>query len=308
MRVFVTGGTGLIGTHLVQALVERGDHVVVLTRRPPEARKQCGDRCLVVEGDPIQPGPWQEEISRCDAVVHLAGEGIFNRRWNADFKEQMRVSRVQGAANIAAALARSPRRADGAPRTFVSASAIGYYGPRGDEELTESSPPGDDFMAGLCLAWETAANAAQSHGVRVLTMRTGIVLAKERSALQKMMTPFKMFVGGKVGSGRQYMSWIHIDDIVGLYLLALDQANLAGPVNGTAPEPVTNKQFSKILGRVMGRPSFMPAPALGLRIALGEVAQVVTKGQRVVPRVAQAAGYRFKFSELETALRNLLEP
>jgi uncharacterized protein (TIGR01777 family) len=307
MRIFVTGGTGLIGTDLVHRLLQRGDQVVLLTRRREHARDLWGERCQIVSGDPVQPEPWEDQVANCDGVVHLAGEGIFNRRWNADFKELMRVSRVQSATNVVSALAKAPRRADGAPKVLASASAIGYYGPRGDEELTESSPPGDDFMATLCIAWENAAKGAQQHGVRVVTMRTGIVLAKERSALQKMMTPFKMFVGGKVGSGRQYMSWVHIDDIVGLYLFALDQANLSGPINGTAPEPVTNKQFSKVLGRVLGRPSFMPTPVLGLRVMLGEVADVVTKGQRVMPQVALAAGYRFKFTEVETALRNVLE-
>jgi uncharacterized protein len=189
---------------------------------------------------------------------------------------------------------------------LVSASAIGYYGPHGDEELTESSPPGDDYLAKLSIEWEAVAKSAEQHGVRVAIVRIGVVLAKEGGALQKMLTPFKMFVGGPVAGGKQYMSWIHIDDLVGIILLALDTPAVSGPVNGTAPHPVTNREFSKALGRVLGRPSFMPAPGFGLRAMLGEVANVVTKGQRVLPKAALAAGYRFRFEEVEAALRAVL--
>jgi uncharacterized protein (TIGR01777 family) len=305
MRVFVTGGTGLVGGHLIPRLLERGAEVLVLTRRPDEAKQKWSHPCRVVAGDPTKPGAWQDDASAADAVIHLAGEGIFNRRWSAEFKEVMRSSRVDSTKNVVAALAKAPRRADGAPKTLVSASAIGYYGPHGDEELTESSPPGDDYLAKVCVEWEAAARSAQQHGVRVAMVRTGIVLAREGGALQKMLTPFKMFVGGPVAGGRQYMSWIHVDDLVGVYLLALDTPAVSGPVNATAPNPVTNREFSKALGRVLGRPSFMPAPAFGLRVMLGEVANVVTKGQRVLPKAALAAGYRFRFENVEAALRDV---
>ena len=306
MRVFITGGTGLVGGHLVPRLLERGDEVLVLTRQPDDAKQKWSHPCRVVAGDPTQAGAWQRDAAACDAVVNLAGEGIFNRRWSTAFKEVMRASRVDSTKNVVAALAEAPRRGDGSPKTLVSASAIGYYGPHGDEELTESSSPGDDFLAKLSIEWEAAASSAQAQGIRVCVIRTGVVLAREGGALQKMLTPFKMFVGGPVGSGKQYMSWIHIEDLVGIMLLALDQPAVQGPLNATAPRPVTNREFSKALGRVLGRPSFMPAPALGLRAMLGEVANVVTKGQRVLPRAALAAGYRFRFEEVEAALRDVL--
>ena len=307
MRVFVTGGTGLIGSVLVRRLQERGDAVVLLTRRPDYAQQTTGGQVAVVGGDPMQAGPWMDAVSDCDAVVHLAGEGIFKRRWWSAFKRLLRDSRVLSTQNIVAALAKQPRRADGSPKVLVSGSAIGYYGPHGAEELTEESAPGSDFLAQLSVEWEKAASAAQQHGVRVVLLRTGVVLAKGGGALAQMLTPFKMFVGGPVGSGRQYMSWIHIDDHVGATLLALDHANLAGPLNCTAPNPVTNKEFSKALGRVLHRPSFMKTPGFILRVMLGEVANVVTKGQRVLPHKALQAGYQFKFTEVEAALREVLQ-
>ncbi|MCI0683242.1 MAG: TIGR01777 family oxidoreductase [Gemmataceae bacterium] len=307
MRVFVSGGTGLIGNVLVPRLLDRGDAVAVLSRRPEHAKQLWGARVEVVGGDPMLAGPWSDAAAGCDAVVNLAGEGIFKRRWNADFKQLIRDSRVKSTDNVVAALAKHPRRADGTAKTLVNASAIGYYGPRGDEELTEDAAPGDDFMAKACVEWEQAARAVEQYGVRVALIRTGIVLAKAGGALEKMLTPFKMFVGGPVASGRQYMSWIHIDDEVGVILLALDNANVGGPMNATAPNPVTNREFSKALGRVLHRPSFMKAPGFGLRVMLGEVANVVTTGQRVVPRAALQAGYQFKFTEVESALRDVLQ-
>lgn len=306
MRIFATGATGLVGPRLVERLLARGDQVVVLTRRPELARTKWGERVAVVAGDPNEPGPWQDAIADCDAVVHLAGEGIFNRRWNATFKERLRTSRLQGTANVVAALARHPRTSAGTPKVLASASAIGYYGPHGDEELTEATPPGDDFLARLCVEWERAARAATDHGVRVVLLRFGIILDPSGGALAKLLTPFKLFVGGPVGSGRQVMSWIHGDDVVGLILFALDTAAANGPLNVTAPAPVTNRQFGHALGRVLHRPSFLPTPAFALRLMLGESAHIVTTGQRVLPRQAQELGYRFQFAQLDAALRDLL--
>jgi uncharacterized protein (TIGR01777 family) len=196
--------------------------------------------------------------------------------------------------------------ASGAAKVLVNASAIGYYGPHGDEELTEASPAGNDTLAKLCIDWENAARAAEAQGVRVVMLRVGVVLDCEGGALQKMMTPFKMFVGGPVGSGKQYMSWIHHDDLVGLILLGLDDGRASGPLNGTAPRPVTNKEFAHALGRVLHRPSFMPTPAFALRMALGEVADVITTGQRVLPAKALELGYAFRFTDVDAALADLL--
>jgi uncharacterized protein (TIGR01777 family) len=306
MRVFITGGTGLVGTRLIRRLLDRKDDVVLLTRRPDVARQQWESACGIVEGDPMQAGDWMRRVEECDGVVNLAGANIFAKRWRAWYKELMRDSRIKSTANVAEALSRSPRRADGSPRVLVSGSAVGYYGPHGDEELTEDSPPGDDYLAKLSVDWEKAARAAEPGGVRVVLLRIGVVLDKQGGALQKMLRPFEMFVGGKVGSGRQVMSWIHHDDLVGIILLGLDNAEAAGPINGTAPNPVTNKQFAKALGRALGRPSFFPTPGFMLRLVLGPVASVVTTGQRVLPKKALALGYQFRFPEVDAALQDAL--
>jgi uncharacterized protein (TIGR01777 family) len=308
MRVFLTGGTGLIGSRLIGALRKRRDEVVVLTRRPEAARQKLPPGCDVVEGDPMQAGDWMRSVEACDAVVNLAGENIFGHRWNAAFKELLRDSRLKSTQNVVQALGRTAKKADGTPKVLVNASAIGYYGPHGDEELTEASPAGDDELARLCVVWEGAARTAEPLGVRVAFLRIGVVLDREGGALKQMLTPFKMFAGGPVGSGKQIMSWIHHEDMVGLFLTALDIRDAKGPINGTAPQPVTNKEFARALGRVLSRPSFMPTPGFMLRVMLGEVAGVVLTGQRVLPRRAVELGYTFKYPEVEGALANLLAP
>ncbi|MBI3821130.1 MAG: TIGR01777 family protein, partial [Planctomycetes bacterium] len=290
----------------VKKLRERGDQVVLLTRRP-EAAVHAPD-VTVIGGDPTAPAAWMDAVAGCDAVVNLAGEGIFNRRWSPEFKELIRSSRIKSTENVVAALAKAPvADAPGSPgRVLVNGSAIGYYGPHGDEELTESSLAGNDFLAGVCMEWEKATEPATKHGVRVVLLRTGVVLAKEGGALAKMLMPFKMFVGGPIAGGRHYMSWIHTEDEVGLILFALDHPEISGPFNATAPHPVTNREFSTALGKALGRPSFLPTPGFALRVMVGEGAQIITTGQRVSPRKALEAGYAFKFAELEPALKDLL--
>ncbi len=307
MKVLLTGGTGLIGSRLIQRLLDRGDKVVLLTRRPDATRKKWGEQLEVVEGDPSKPGTWEDRLVECDGVVNLVGEGIFNKRWSAEFKEILRKSRIESTRNVATAMAKNPRRADGSPKVLVSGSAIGYYGPHGEEELDESTPPAQDFMGKLCIDWENAASPAVAAGVRVAFLRTGVVLDAQGGALSQMLPPFKMFVGGPVGSGRQYMSWIHHEDLVGIILFVLDHANASGPFNGTAPHPVTNRDFSTALGKVLSRPSFFPTPGFMLSLMLGEVSNVVTKGQRVAPKQALKHGYRFRFTEVEAALADLLK-
>jgi uncharacterized protein (TIGR01777 family) len=269
----------------------------VLTRRPEVAAQLWGAACTVVAGDPMTAGAWMDAVRNCDAAVNLVGEGIFNRRWSAAFKQLLHDSRVKSTQNIVAALAKSHAT------TLVNSSAIGYYGSSGDEELAESSPAGTDFLAQLCVDWEKAASAAQ--GVRTVIVRTGVVLDPGGGALQKMITPFKMFVGGPIGSGKQYVSWIHHEDMVGLILFALDNSQAAGPMNATAPGAVTNKSFSKALGRALHRPSFMPTPGFMLRVALGPVANIITKGQRVAPRKALDLGYTFRFADIDEAFRDI---
>jgi uncharacterized protein (TIGR01777 family) len=302
MRVFVAGGTGQIGSRLVPELIQRGDQVVALSRSTARAREKLGPAVEVVEGDPIQPGPWMDRLSGCQGVVNLVGEGVFNRRWTKDFKALLRDSRIKSTANIVEAI----RKAASRPEVLVNGSAIGYYGFHGDELLTEESPPGDDFLARLCVEWEQAARVVQDHGVRLVLLRTGVVLDPRGGALPQMLRPFKMFVGGKVGSGQQWVSWIHHADEVGLIVLALANPNARGPLNATAPEPVMFTQMAKALGKALRRPSFLPTPGFMLRAALGEVANLVTQGQRVLPRRGQELGYTFRFRDIAAALNDVL--
>ena len=306
MRIFITGGTGLVGSRLIRRLRERGDHAVILTRRFGHARQLFGPDAQLIEGDPMRNGEWTNAVGDCDAVVHLAGENVFGRRWNADYKKQLYDSRILSTQKVVEALRRKPVRADGQPKVLVNASAIGFYGAHGDEELTEDSAPGSDFLAKLCVEWEQAARAAESAGVRVAMVRTGVVLDKEGGALAKLLTPFKLGAGGPIASGRQGMSWIHHADLVGLFLLALDTADAKGALNGTAPQPVTNRDFGKTLGRVLHRPSFVWTPGLALRVLIGEAAALIVTGQRVLPKRALGLGYTFQYPMLEAALAQIL--
>ena len=315
MRVFITGGTGTIGRRLARRLIERGDHPVVLSRRADKARLDPSMRGIdIVQGDPTVAGGWDGAVDGSDAAVNLAGHNIFAGRWNAEVKRKIRDSRVDATENLVAAFAKASER----PKVLVNASAIGYYGPRGDEELTESAPPGDDLMARVCRDWEDAAVAAEPLGVRVARVRIGVVLARGESALGVMTPIFRLGgaspIGGggslKPGTGQQWMSWVHIDDLVGILLLALDNPEAKGPINGTAPHPVRNAEFSRELARALRVgfwPPFLPIgpPDALLNLVLGEVAQVITKGQRVLPAQAEALGYRFQFPTLEGALREL---
>ncbi len=305
MRVFVTGGTGLIGTRLIKHLLGRGDQVVLLTRREAAVKDKFAG-CTLVQGDPTLPGAWQEAAADCDGVVNLAGRNIFDKRWSRAFKEELYDSRIKTTLNVADALKRKPVRADGSPKVLVNASAIGWYGAHSDEELDEDSPPATDYMAELCVAWEKAARTVESAGVRCAMVRVGIVLDKEGGALAKLLFPFKMGVGGPVGNGKQWMSWIHHEDMTGIFLLGLDNSAATGPLNGTGPNPVTNRAFGKALGAALHRPAFLPTPAFALRLVLGEVADVVATGQRVLPRKPLALGYSYKFPTLDAALKNII--
>ena len=307
MKVFVTGGTGLIGSHLVKHLCERNDDVVLLTRRAETARARFGPGCQIVEGDPMQRGDWMDAAADCDAVVNLAGESIFGRRWNNGFKQLLHDSRVKTTEHVVEAMQRRPQSPSGGRKALINASAIGYYGPLADEEVTEGHPAGDDTLARVCVAWEKAAQAAEPLGIRVVRVRIGVVLDRDGGALQQMAKPFKLFTGGPVGSGKQWLSWIHQADLVGLILLALDNSQAAGAMNGTAPNPLTNKQFAKALGHALHRPSFLLTPKFALRMALGGVAEVVTTGQRVLPKQALALGYQFRFPTIDAAFADIFQ-
>jgi len=288
VRVAVTGASGLIGSALVRELRGRGDEVMALSRSSnwPDPKGE--------------PAP-ADALRGRDAVVNLMGEELA-QRWNDDVKREIRDSRVLGTRNLVAglgALAEGER-----PRVLVSQSAVGYYGARGDEPLAEDAPPGDDFLAGVVRDWEAEARAAEQLGVRVVLTRTGVVLSPSGGALAKMLPFFKLGVGGPVAGGRQYMPWVHLDDVVGAILFALDTEAASGPLNVTAPEPVTNREFSRALGRVLRRPAFAPVPGLAVKTLYGEMAMIVTTGQRAVPKRLAELDYDFRRAELEDALRD----
>ncbi len=291
--IFVTGATGLVGTRLVSALRDRGDTVLALSRRPgPD----------MIEGDPARPGSWLDLLDSCDAVVHLAGEGIFAKRWTDDYMNRIRESRVASTKLISERLAKNGNKSV----AFVSCSAVGYYGDRGDEIVTEDSTPGSDFLARVCVEWEAAADPAREAGLRVVHPRFGIVLDPKGGALPNLVRPYKLFAGGRIGSGKQYVSWIHHADLTKLLLFAIDTPSLDGPINATAPESLTNDAVGRTIAHLLGRPHWLPAPGFALRLALGRIADVMLAGQRVVPQKALDTGFTFQYSELEPALRELL--
>jgi uncharacterized protein (TIGR01777 family) len=300
MKALVTGATGFVGPRLLRLL----DRPVVVTRNPDRARSVVGHLAeRIIRWDPLEGPPPAEAFDGVDAVLHLAGESVAEGRWTAAQKNRIRDSRVVGTRHLVQGIAQAARK----PAVLVSASAVGYYGDRGDEELTESAPPADDFLAKVCVDWEREAAAAEKAGVRVVTARTGIVLGAGGGALAKMLTPFKLGGGGPLGNGRQWMPWVHVADLARLYVHAADTPTIRGPMNAVAPNPVRNLEFTKALGRALHRPAFIPAPYFGLRLLFGEFAQVLFASQRVIPRVALDTGFVFQFPESAGALREILD-
>jgi uncharacterized protein (TIGR01777 family) len=294
-RVTLTGATGLLGPRLVRELRSRDIEVTVLSRDPARAGAALDVEAL--RWDALaEPAPVAALAGR-DAVVHLAGENVA-QRWSAAAKRAIRESRVRGTENLLAGL----RALAGVPKVLVSSSAVGYYGEHGEEPLDEEAPAGADFLAEVCLAWEARARAAQELGLRTVQVRTGVVLDSSGGALAKMLPPFRLGLGGPVAGGRQYVSWIHPDDLVGIVCAALADERWSGPVNGTAPEPVTNRELSHALGRALHRPALLPVPGAALRVLYGDMAQIVTGGARVLPAKPLMLGYRFRFPHLDEAL------
>jgi hypothetical protein len=290
----VAGGTGLLGTALVGALQDDRHMVVVLTRRPTRDNE--------VRWSPqYAEGLWTSALDNAHAVINLAGASIAGGRWTTARKAAIRDSRIQATGALVKAIAALGQP----PPIFISSSAVGYYGPRGDEPVTETTAPGSDFLAHVCRDWEAAASQL-SLAARVVLLRSGVVLARHGGALPQMALPFKLFAGGPAGSGRQFMSWIHLHDWVATVKWALASQHIAGPLNVTAPEPVTNEDFSRSLGRVLGRPAWLKAPSFALRLMLGEMADaLILGGQRVLPAVAQQHGFAFQYPTLESALRQI---
>jgi uncharacterized protein (TIGR01777 family) len=299
MRVAVTGATGTIGRALASELRQRGDDVTALSRDAERASASLGIPAEQWEEPAREPAPAAALRGR-DAVVHLLGETIA-QRWTHDAKREIRDSRVLATRNLVAGLRALP--AGERPRVLVSQSGVGVHGARGDERLDESAPAGDDFLARVVRDWEAEARAAEELGVRVVLTRTGVVLSESGGALEKMLPFFKLGIGGPVAGGRQYVPWVHLDDVVGAMPFALDTEAASGPLNVTAPEPATNKELSRALGRVLRRPAFAPVPGLAVKALYGEMAMIVTTGQRALPARLTELGYTFRRPDLEGALR-----
>lgn len=297
MDVVLTGATGFIGRRLILRLAAEGHAMRVLGRSP---KKGLPASARFGIWDPSQGAPPVDSLSGASAIVHLAGETVA-QRWTPDAKRRIRASRVDGAKRLIESLAKASPR----PTTLIGASAIGYYGDRGEEALTEDSPAGDGFLAGVCRDLEAALGEATSLGVRVVMPRIGVVLGPEGGALARMLPPFRLGLGGRLGGGRQWMSWIHVEDLIGLVCHALD-GDLRGPVNATAPNPVRNSEFTSALARALHRPGLFPVPEFALKLLFGEMSEVLLGSQKVVPRAAESAGFKFQFPEVFSALKDLL--
>jgi len=299
MKILITGGLGFVGTQLSIRLLEKG-HAVTVVDHAPEPRPYTPDAVTYVAADTTREGPWQDHASQQDVVVNLAGASIFGR-WNKKTKRLISDTRILTTKHVAAAMS------GGKNAVLCSTSAVGYYGFHGDEELTEKDGAGDDFLAGVCVDWEKEARKASEKGVRVVLTRFGIVLGKTGGALGQMLPAFKKFVGGPLGSGKQWFSWVHMEDLLRAFVFVLDHDAIEGPVNFCAPNPVRNKDLAKALGKVLSRPSFVKTPALALRLALGEFGSVLLEGQKVLPARLLEHGFQFQYPEIEEALQALLK-
>ena len=299
MRVVVAGGTGFIGTRLSARLIAEGYEAIVLTRNAQKSRDHIHPSVRVASW--ADGADWEGLVDGAGAIVNLAGESIA-QRWTAKSKARILESRLDAARRLHDAVAHAKLK----PAVMVNASAVGYYGPHGDEELNEESGPGVDFLADTCVNWEKAARTFEDLGLRVVRVRIGIVLGEEGGVLAKMLPPFRLGAGGPLGSGKQWMSWIHVDDLVDLIVWAIQTPTVTGAVNATAPNPVRMSEFAVTLGRVLHRPAIAPVPAIALRLLLGEMSTMVLEGQRVLPKKTEALGFRFKNPVLEEALRDAL--
>lgn len=302
MKVVVSGGTGFVGRRVCAGLLRAGYEVRVTTRNVESARSKVPPPVECVH--PKGPEGWADAVRGCGAVMNLAGESIAEGRWTPGRKKALQRSRVATTGSLVDACAAVPENER--PAVFVSASAVGYYGPRGNEPLDETAPPGDDFLARLCVAWEAEAVRAEELGIRVVRARIGLVLGEGGGVIEKMAVPFRMFVGGPIGSGKQVLSWVHMQDVVALLVDAVSNERMVGPVNVTAPDARTMAEFSRAFGAALRRPSWIPVPSFAVRLALGEMAEMLLTGQRAVPTAADQAGYRFRYRSLGDALAEIL--
>jgi len=300
MKIFITGGTGFVGRHLVSRFIGEGHTVTVLSRSEKGSGRLPGGTSIVL-GDPTEAGAWQDSVKGQDCIINLAGTSLFSR-WTPEAKKLIRESRISTTRNIVDAIEPS----EGKDVALFSTSAVGYYGFHGDEELTEESPPGDDFLARVAVEWENEALRAEERGTRVVITRFGIVLGEKGGALGQMISIFRKYLGGPLGSGKQWFSWIHMGDLVGAFIFLMAHREISGPVNLTSPTPIRNEELAKVLGKVMHRPSFLPAPGFVLKLLLGEFGSVLLEGQRVIPRKLLDSGYAFIYPEIEGALQSLI--
>ena len=303
MKVILSGGTGFIGRALCKRLLQDQHEVVLLTRNPGAVTSSLSDKLRFRLWDAQTLGPWRESIEGADAVVNLAGEPVTAKRWTQAQKERIMASRVQATRAMVGAIAKADRK----PLVLVNASAVGYYGHVMEETVTEEAAKGKGFLADVCEAWEGEARKAESFGVRVVLLRTGVVLGEQGGVLEKIIPPFRYFVGGPAGSGKQWFPWIHLEDVTGSIVFALHDRNLRGPVNVTSPNPVRMKAFCEQLGAVMHRPAWIPVPAMVLRILYGEMADVLLGGQRAIPQKLKAAGHPFRYPDLAAALLTMIK-
>jgi uncharacterized protein len=300
-KIVITGATGLIGREICGKLHESGDEVIVFTRELNKARQIFPYVNKLVEWDYNKPELWNRELNEKDAIIHLAGANIFGKRWSTSYKKIIMDSRKIATKNLVDSI----KKANNGPKLFISSSAVGYYGSSGNEQLTEGSPAGTDFLSSVCKEWEFEAKQVEKFDVRRVNIRTGIVLSEKEGALKKMLLPFKLFVGGSLGNGNQWFPWIHIHDIVNIYLFSLNN-EITGEINGTSPNPVKMKDFARTLGKVLHRPSFLSIPEFAIKIALGEGAQSLLSSLRVIPQKLNRSSFKYKYDQLEEALNSLL--
>lgn len=303
MNILIAGGSGFIGSALVNALQGEGHAITVLARNERSANEKLGSKARVLPWDGEFVGAWAEAVNGADVIVNLAGESIGDGRWSKARKEKILQSRLKATRAVVDAIVKAEKK----PSLLINASAVGFYGNVPSGDVDESHAPGDDFLANVCKEWELEARRAESAGVRVALIRTGIVLSKNGGALPRMLTPFKFFIGGKIGSGAQWMPWIHLDDHLGVIKYIIGNQSLNGAVNLSAPQPAMMKEFARALGKAMHRPSIFPVPGFVLKVMLGQMSSLVLEGQRAVPKKLLSAGYQFQYPDLLTALKDVLK-
>lgn len=301
-KVIITGASGLIGKQLFKELLNRGDEITIFARDPASAKQKLPGAKDYVKWDYLELDPWQKMVDGKNAIIHLAGANISGKRWTEKYKKEILESRIISTQNLIKAIGNSNNK----PECFIISSAVGYYGDAGNETLTEASPSGNDFLSKVCTKWELESHKVDELGIRRVNVRTGVVISADGGALKKMLLPFKFFVGGPLGNGKQWFPWLHIDDIIRIYLFALDNPNIQGPLNAVSPGLITMKNFAENIGEVLHRPSIFSVPNIILKIIIGETAEPILASQRVIPEKLLQSGFKFKFENIENALTDLL--